>query len=154
MITVEHGIDLLPHVGQVLGVSSWHPIAAADVLQFAEVTGDTHWVHTNPQRAATDGPVNALLVHGFLTLGLVTSLSHECYDVTAAQRWINYGIDRLRFLSPVPAGARVRLQIELLACNQLASDTTRLELCCVLELEKSLKPAFVCTWIVLAFEKG
>src|SRR5437667_2274628 len=105
--------DLRAAKGEHLGHSDWHVIDQRQVDQFAEVTGDHQWIHTDPARAAA-GPFGGTIAHGYLTLSLVVALSAEIYTVSDVRMGVNYGLDRVRFPSPVRVGSRVRAGAELL----------------------------------------
>lgn len=155
MITVDRADELAAHVGAELGVSGWISLSEADIATFAAVTGDEHWLHTDPPRAARDAPFGGVIAHGFLALSLVTALSKQCYEVRSAVRWLNYGLDRIRFTAPLRPGQAVRLRLSLTDVQtdiQAAPEATRLTLHCVLETEASTVPVLVAEWIVLVFE--
>ncbi|WP_395695214.1 MaoC family dehydratase [Nocardioides sp.] len=99
--------DLERAVGQELGVSSWHTVAADRVLAFADATGDHHWLHTSPDRAAAS-PFGSLIAHGYLTLALTSAFVEEIYDLEGVAMRVNYGLDKVRFARAVPVGSRLR----------------------------------------------
>ncbi|MGY3547450.1 MaoC family dehydratase [Bradyrhizobium sp. USDA 4469] len=152
MITVGAGSDLASYVGKTLGVSDWVTLDLQALRDFGRLTGDQHWVHTDPDRAAREMPGGEVIAHGFLLLSLITNLSHQIYTVSNAKRWINYGIDRLRFTAPVTPRDRVRLEITLANLEPLRPDATRLTLNCRLDVEGHDRPALVAHWIVIAYE--
>ena len=98
--------------GEHLGYSDWHEITQAQVSAFADATGDHQWIHVDPQRAA-DGPFGTTIAHGYLTLSMLPVLTSEIYRIENLAMGINYGLDRLRFPSPVPTGSRIRAGAEL-----------------------------------------
>jgi acyl dehydratase len=151
MIRVARPMELEPYVGQELGWSSWLSLSEADVLAFADVSRDRHWVHTDPERARRQTPFNGILAHGFLTLSLTTNLLNQCLVIDTAARWVNYGLDRLRFLHPAVAGSRLRLRAILSSYSPLENGA-RLSLACTMEIEGAPKPAFTADWTVLVFE--
>jgi len=151
VITVDRAGRLAARVGGELGVSDWISLSEADIATFAAVTGDEHWLHTDPPRAARAAPFGGVIAHGFLALSLVTALSKQCYEVRSAVRWLNYGLDRIRFTAPLRPDQAVRLRLSLTDI-QAAPDATRLTLHCVLETEASTIPVLVAEWIVLVFE--
>ena len=151
MITVEKAADLAPLVGQKLGVSEWIAINEDAITSFGRITGDTHWVHMDAERARRETPFGGIIAHGFLLLAVITGLSGQCYAVRGARRWLNYGLDRVRFTAVVTAGSRLRLRMTLLALEPQKAGT-RLRLGCTIELDGSERPAAVCEWICIAFE--
>lgn len=152
MITVERIQDLTPHVGQELGVSDWVRIDGEAIRSFGQITGDTHWVHMDADRARRETPFGGSIVHGFFVLALTTGLANQCYSVRRASRWLNYGVDRVRFTAIVTAGSRVRLRLTLIEIEAQRAGT-RLRLGCTIELEGSERPAAVADWICIAFDE-
>src|SRR6201995_1137226 len=99
------------HVGKELGVSSWVTVDQSRITQFAECSGDRQWIHVDVARAKRESPYRAPIAHGYLTLALVAPLAMQVGVIPSdAAAGLNYGIDKVRFLAPVPAGARVRLR--------------------------------------------
>ena len=148
-LVVERAADLSPYVGAELGTSGWVALEEADVLAFADLTRDRHWIHTDPDRARSEAGLPGVLAHGFLALSLVTGLGNQCYTVRGARRWTNYGMERLRFTAPVCPGDELRLRLTLDALTPGPGGTTRLDLGCTLERRSAERPALVATWIVL-----
>ena len=104
---------LQPLVGAEVGVSDWFLVDQDRIDAFAEATEDHQWIHVDPQRAA-EGPFGTTIAHGFLTLSLLVALTGEVeIDVGEPKMAINYGLDRVRFTSPVPSGSRIRARVEL-----------------------------------------
>jgi acyl dehydratase len=93
--------------GEHLGYSDWHEITQAQVSAFADATGDHQWIHVDPQRAAS-GPFGTTIAHGYLTLAMLPVLTQEIYRIENLAMGVNYGLDRVRFPSPVPTGSRIR----------------------------------------------
>jgi len=151
MLRVSKPDELTPHVGEELGVSSWRHVDEAMILRFAELTGDNHWIHTDPARAARETPFGGIIAHGFLTLALITPLSHECYRVDGALRWLNYGLDRIRFTQPVMANDRVRLRAVLREATPQDKGAVRITLGCTLEIDGKDRPALVADWTMIAY---
>ena len=153
MIIVETVAALAPHTGQELGVSAWRSLSLEDLRGFGAVSGDAHWTHTDPVRAAAETPFGGVIAQGFLLLSLVTAMSHETYEIRGARRFLNYGVDNLRFTHPVKPGDRLRLRVALLEMQAQPRGGTRLTLRCTMEIEGASRPAFIANWIILAFEE-
>ncbi len=100
-------------VGQELGVSDWMTIDQQRVNDFADVTGDHQWIHVDVERAKKESPYRAPIAHGFLTLSLIPALSKDNFRLENAKLAINYGLNKVRFLSAVPVGSRMRVRSEL-----------------------------------------
>jgi acyl dehydratase len=99
--------DFAAAAGEHLGDSDWHEVTQAQVSAFADATGDHQWIHVDPQRAAS-GPFGKTIAHGYLTLAMLPVLVSEIYRIENLTMAVNYGLDRLRFPSPVPTGSRIR----------------------------------------------
>ena len=135
--------DAIEAIGQELGVSDWTGIDQERINAFAEATGDHQWIHVDPDRASSESPYGATIAHGFLTLSLIPGLSKANYRVENAKMGINYGLNRVRFLAPVPVGSRIRLRSELIDANKVDDNTVDLVVRQTVELEGSGKPAAV-----------
>jgi acyl dehydratase len=101
-------------IGQELGVSNWIAIDQSRIDTFASCTGDHQWIHVDVERAKRESPFRGPIAHGYLTLAMVAPLAMEIGIIPRdAAAGLNYGVDKVRFLAPVPAGARVRLRVTL-----------------------------------------
>lgn len=113
-IHFAHLADLQAQLGQHLATSDWITVDQARIDLFAQATGDHQWIHIDPVRAAA-GPFGATIAHGFLTLSLVPEIAQSAMVVDDVRMGVNYGLNRVRFMGPVPAGSRVRGHVKLLA---------------------------------------
>ena len=150
MLHVDNPIELSRHTGQDLGHSEWRTLDQPSIDAFAKVTGDTHWLHTDPARAAKEGPFGGTIAHGFMTLALLTSMMSQILEIGGASHFVNYGIDRVRFTGVVRAGDRVRLRQTLGAATAVPGGV-RLTMNCTMEIEGAERPALVADFIFLAF---
>ncbi|MCX2932327.1 MaoC family dehydratase [Mycobacterium sp. CVI_P3] len=139
--------DAVAAVGSPLGVSDWLRIDQSRIDAFAAATGDHQWIHVDPQRAAAESPYGTAIAHGLLTLSLIPDLSKQCFVVDNAKMGINYGLNKVRFVAPVAAGARVRVRSELALVDQISSSTVHLTVQHTVEVEGSEKPAAVALMI-------
>jgi acyl dehydratase len=130
-------------VGQELGVSQWVSVGQDRINAFADATGDHQWIHVNLERAEVESPYGTTIAHGFLTLSLIPGLSKDNYRVDNAKMGINYGLNKVRFLAPVPAGSRVRLRSDLVDVRKVDDSTVDLTVRQTVELDGSEKPAAV-----------
>jgi acyl dehydratase len=127
-------------------------ITQAQVILFADATGDQQWIHTDPERAAS-GPFGAPIAHGFLTLSLIPAMFASSMDVPNTKLGVNYGLNKVRFMTPVKVGSRVRAQFKLVAYETLqpAPGTTegaQMTWEATIELDGSSRPACVAESIV------
>ncbi len=151
MISVELPMDLSPYVGKELGASSWRTISEAEILRFAELSGDRHWTHTDPERARRETPFGGIIAQGFFTLSLLTAMNGECFEVKKAQRWFNYGLDRLRFTHPVVPGDRLRVKAVLAELAPVEGGGTRIKVTSTMEIEGKPKPALIAEMVMIAY---
>ena len=141
--------DLPLFVGKELGVSSWVTVDQSRIDQFAECSGDRQWIHVDVERAKRESPYRAPIAHGYLTLSLVAPLQMEIGAVPSdAGAALNYGLDKVRFLAPVKAGARVRLRVALIDVEKKGGGVV-LKTSNTLEIEGSDKPALIAELLAL-----
>ncbi len=133
--------DLAALVGRELGVTEWVAIDQQRIDQFAHATGDHQWIHTDPVRAES-GPFGAPIAHGFLTLSLLPMLFEGAFAIDDVRMGVNYGLNRVRFVSPVRVGSRLRGRFKLLGYEPLDGGA-QLTVEATIELEGSPKPACV-----------
>ncbi len=137
---------LTARLGQEIAVSDWLIVDQARIDQFAAVCGDDQWIHTDPVRAAAS-PLGATIAHGFLTVSLLASLMRDTVGVDGMATAINYGLNRVRFVTPVRAGARIRARF-VPAAVAAAGGGVQVTWSATIELEGSSRPAVVAEWIV------
>jgi acyl dehydratase len=107
------GLDgLEARVGQSVGVSDWKTVEQDEITTFAKLTGDEQWIHVDPERAAS-GPFGTTVQHGFLTLGMATGLLWQVCVVEGFGVILNYGLNKVRFPSPLPVGSRIRMHVDV-----------------------------------------
>jgi acyl dehydratase len=131
-------------VGQELGVSDWLLVDQARIDRFAEVTGDHQWIHVDVERAERE--IGGTIAHGLLTLSLLPVLTASVLDIQGVARGLNYGFDKVRFISPVPAGSRIRSRHVLKAVEPKSGGVAVTQTCTV-EIGGAEKPALVCDWV-------
>ncbi len=132
--------DIKGRVGSEIGVGEWLEIDQARVDAFADATNDHQWIHVDTDKAAA-GPFGTTIAHGFLTLSLLVDLA-PTLDVPGVRMGINYGLDRVRFISPVPVGSRIRARSTLVSADEVAGGV-QVKSEVTVELEGSEKPACV-----------
>ena len=127
--------------GLELGPSDWREVTQERIDAFAAATDDPQWIHVDPERAAA-GPFGATIAHGYLTLALLVPFAYELLPVEDAALTVNYGLNRVRFPSPVPSGSRVRARFRVEGVEQVTGGT-QVTLAATVEREDSAKPACV-----------
>jgi acyl dehydratase len=133
--------DLQALVGQEIGASDWLQIDQQRIDHFAQATGDHQWIHVDPERAA-GGPFGATIAHGFLTLSLLPHFFQSGFAIDDVKMGVNYGLNRVRFPTPVRVGSRLRAHFKLLGFEPLQGGA-QLTVEVTVELEGSSKPACV-----------
>ena len=147
MIRIASLADLRARAGREIGTSGWLAIDQPRINAFADATGDHQWIHVDGERAARDTPFGTTIAHGFLTLSLVSALMRDAVSIGGLRMTINYGLNRVRFVAPVPAGSRVRARIALGAVDDV-KDATQATWKITVEREGGDKPCLVAEWIV------
>ena len=116
---VIRGLDgLREYTGRPVGVSEWQTVEQRDIDVFAKLTGDDQWIHVDPRRAVA-GPFGATIQHGFLTLSMLTGLLWSVCTVEGFGLVLNYGLNKVRFPSPLPVGSRVRMHVGIATVTEL-----------------------------------
>ncbi|MEO9133880.1 MAG: MaoC family dehydratase [Jatrophihabitantaceae bacterium] len=139
--------EVIAAKGETLGTSGWRTITQEQINLFADATDDHQWIHIDPEKAAT-GPFGAPIAHGYLSLSLLAAFSPEIITVEGVRMSVNYGLDRVRFLTPVRVNSRVRSNAELL--DAIATDAgVRISVRHTVEIEGEAKPALVADALAL-----
>ena len=144
---VFEGLDQVSAaIGEHVGYSDWMEITQERVDAFADATGDHQWIHVDPERAQ-DGPFGAPIAHGFLTLSLIIPFWSELFDVTDVKTKVNYGLDKVRFTSPVKVGARVRMTVTITEVSEVKGNGLHLVADATIEIEGEERPAVVARFL-------
>ena len=147
MIDIPDIAKLRERIGQEIGVSEWIDVTQARIDQFAEATEDRQWIHVDRARAGAESPFKTTIAHGFLTLSLVSALSRRAMTFSGVRMALNYGVNRVRFMSPVPAGSRIRGRFVPTAVDE-GSDHVQVTWRVTVEREQAEKPCCVAEWLV------
>ncbi len=152
MSDIQTAIDQYEEqIGTEVGVSNWITVDQEMINAFAQTTHDHQWIHIDPERAARETPFGGAIAHGFLSLSLASRFAYDCFDLLPGQvMGINYGFEKLRFLSPVVAGARLRGRFVLKSVKQRSPTELLRTNILTIEIEGSEKPALVAEWLGLA----
>ena len=141
--------------GPQQGVSGWIGVDQPRIDAFADVTQDRQFIHVDPERAATEDGFGGTIAHGFLTTGLLSAMFYDALpQLVGGGRSVNYGFDRLRFPTPVPAGARLRGHFALHRAEPAAGDAATLHWDVAVEIENGARPALVARWITRLYPAG
>jgi acyl dehydratase len=146
--------ELMHMAGRELGLSHWVVVDQAMIQQFADCTGDRQWIHIDPLRARRESPFRKTIAHGYLTLSLVGALGQQIGALPEnTQAAFNYGMDKVRFLAPVIAGARVRLRTTMISIEIKGSGQYLLKASNTIEIEGEEKPALIAETLVMLYER-
>lgn len=140
MTTVIDFGDLPSLEGTDLGYSEWLTVDQERIGLFADATDDHQWIHTDPEKAAS-GPFGTTIAHGFLTLSLGIRFWGELLEVNGTTTKVNYGLDKVRFVSPVPVGAKIRMRAVVAEVTAVGGDGYQLSVDQTIEVEGGSKPA-------------
>ena len=151
MLKLETPKDLLEHVGTELGPSEWLTVTQEMIDKFAEATGDHQWIHVDVERAKREMPGGKTIAHGYLTLSLLPRLAPTLMTIAKRRRGLNYGSNKIRFISPVPAGSRIRLRQRLLKTEPVEDNGIRVTSQMTMEVEGSERPAMVAETISVVY---
>ena len=131
-------------VGRELGVSDWITVDQESIDKFAECTGDHQWIHVDVERSKEESPYGTTVAHGFLTLSLLSQLQFEVgISPPDVAQMINFGLDRVRFVSPVKSGARIRDRVVLISADEKGEGRVLVKTQNTVEIEGEIKPAMV-----------
>lgn len=141
-------------IGQTIGTSRWFDVGQDRIDAFAQASEDHQFIHVDPDRAR-QGPFGRTIAHGFLTLSLLSAMLYDCGpEIEGEVMAVNYGFNRLRFLSPVPAGARLRAVFVLKAADAKGPDAIEITFDVTVEIEGQDKPALSAEWINRRYFEG
>jgi acyl dehydratase len=139
--------QLKERVGDEIGVGDWLEMTQDRINQFADATGDRQWIHVGPARAAAESPFKTTIAHGFLSLSLVSVMLRSSITITGVRMAINYGLNRVRFATHVPAGSKVRGRFTLAAVEEIGG-SMQATWAVTVEREGEQKPACAAEWLV------
>jgi acyl dehydratase len=138
-------------IGQDVGLSDWALIDQRMINGFADVTFDPYFIHTDPDRARKETQFGGTIAHGFLTLSMLSAMAYDTLpDIKGRTVGMNYGFDKIRFISPVPAGSRIRGRFKI-ADVQRKPGQVVVKYAVTVEIEGKEKPALAAEWLTLAF---
>jgi acyl dehydratase len=147
-VVLDNLHSLKEFAGREVGVTEWFSITQERIERFAEATEDRQWIHVDRERASKESPYGTTIVHGFLTLSLVSRFLKEVVQIRSGVHLaVNYGLNRVRFPFPVRAGSKIRARIGLLSLKQL-SETVEATFSVAMEVENADKPCCVAEWVV------
>jgi len=151
-LVVETLLSLKEFAGREIAVTEWLMMTQERIDQFGEATEDRQWIHVDRERAQRESPYGSTIAHGFLTLSLLSPFMKQAIQFRGGMRMaVNYGLNRVRFPSPVRAGANIRARIRLLSLEEF-SDALQAVFSVAMEVENSDKPCCVAEWVVRYYQ--
>lgn len=148
MVEIGDLSQLREHLGRELAVSDWLTVTQERIGQFAGATDDHQWIHLDPERAARESPYKATIAHGFLSLSLLSALMRNAVSIGGLRLAVNYGLDRVRFVAAVPAGARIRARVTPASVEDVKGGARQVRWHVIVEREGFEKPCLVADWLV------
>ncbi len=149
--TTIDAADLESMIGQDVGISDWALIDQEKINAFAEVTYDPYFIHTDPARAEKETQFGGTIAHGFLTLSMLSAMAYDALpDIKGRTVGMNYGFDKIRFLSPVPSGSRIRARFRMAGVQRKPGQAV-VKYGVTVEIEGKDKPALAAEWLTIAF---
>ena len=138
-------------VGQEVGVSDWTELDQKKIDAFADLTFDPYFIHTDPARAKKETPFGGTIAHGFLTLSMLSVMAYDCLpDIEGRTMGMNYGFEKIRFISPVPAGSKIRGRFAISDVQRKPGQAV-VRYAVTVEIEGKEKPALAAEWMTIAF---
>ncbi|KGD88281.1 oxidoreductase [Achromobacter sp. RTa] len=155
MITLDSLEALRAFAGQPPALTPWQTVDQDTINRFGLATGDTQWIHMDPERAKAESPYGAAIAHGLLTLSLLPGLFASAMRFPNRRLAVNYGFDRVRFTQAVKAGARIRAAFSLAAMDELPDGQARLNWDVRIDIDGEQRPALVARWLTqVAYHNG
>ena len=142
MLSLNSIDELKNYIGKTTGTSPWIDVTQKRINEFAKATEDFQWIHIDEDKAK-EGPFGSTIAHGFLTLSLAPWMGYNTYKVKNIAHSVNYGLDRVRFLSPVKAGSKVRGSYKLLEVQEFKGNGYRVKNELTIEIQNKERPACV-----------
>jgi len=142
-ITVNGIEEMKALVGQSIGPSDWREVTQDEINQFAEISRDFQWIHTDVERAKAESPFGTTVAHGNLTLSMIDGFRPQLFESSGFKLGVNYGWNKIRFPAPVPAGSRIRVSVEMVTVDDVGGGWHQIVQKWTVEVEGSEKPACV-----------
>ena len=143
--------DLNKYVGKQVGLSDWFKIRQEEINAFAKLTHDEQWIHTDVEKSNKYSPYKMTVAHGFYILSLATKFVYETFKINSVKMGVNYGLDRVRFMSPTFSGGFIRASISLMEAS-VDESSAKYKMCITFEQKGHEKPVCVAEFLALAYE--
>jgi acyl dehydratase len=146
-------LELKDSIGKDVGISEWLLIDQDRINQFAKATDDLQWIHTDPERAAKESPFGKTIAHGFLSLSLMPHFMYSCLFFEHSKLTVNYGLNKVRFTSPVLVGSKLRAIFKTLQVTDV-NKGVQIEWQVTMEIEGQAKPALVASFLIVVYHES
>ena len=143
--------ELSNHIGKEIGISEWFEITQEDINQFAKLTHDEQWIHIDVEKAKKYSPYKTTVAHGFYILSLSTEFLYETFNIKSVKMGVNYGLDKVRFMSPTFSGGFVRGRVSL-ENVELSDASAKYKMCITFEFKGQEKPVCVAEFLAMSYE--
>ena len=143
ILVIKGLADIKNHIGKTIGPGAWLTVTQQMINDFAAATFDFQWVHLDTEKAKAFLPGGKTIAHGYLTMSLASHFFYDLLQIENVSSFFNYGINKARFISPVPEGSRIRMKATLTGAEEQPNGSVKLFLTCTIELEGADKPAYV-----------
>ena len=143
--------ELSNHIGKEIGISEWFEITQEDINHFAKLTHDEQWIHIDIDKAKKHSPYKTTVAHGFYILSLSTKFLYETFNIKSVKMGVNYGLDKVRFMSPTFSGGFIRGLVSLQDV-ELSDASAKYKMCITFELKGQEKPVCVAEFLAMSYE--
>jgi NADPH:quinone reductase len=152
MLKLENLAELKSHLNEEIGITDWYSVDQSMINAFADATGDHQWIHINPEMCQQFSPFKTTVAHGFLNLSFSPKLMAELFSVKSAKMGLNYGSNKVRFMSPVPVDSKLRMSAKLIDFEDVTPKGAKIIMACTYHIEGQEKPACYAELISVIYE--
>jgi acyl dehydratase len=152
MLTFDTISDFSKIVGKDLPIGNWYTVTQEMITDFANATLDTQWIHMDEARAVEESPFKSTIAHGFMSVSMISKLLEEVFTIKSLKMGLNYGLNKVRFPSPVPVNSQLRMLSKVMAIEELANNGIKATFYCTIEIKGQEKPACVAEFLAAFYE--
>jgi acyl dehydratase len=152
MLTFDTISDFSKIVAKDLPIGNWYTVTQEMITDFANATLDTQWIHIDEARAVEESPFKSTIAHGFMSVSMISKLLEEVFTIKSLKMGLNYGLNKVRFPSPVPVNSQLRMLSKVMAIEELANNGIKATFYCTIEIKGQEKPACVAEFLAAFYE--
>jgi acyl dehydratase len=152
MLTFDTISDFSKIVGKDLPIGAWYTVTQEMITDFANATLDTQWIHIDEAKAVEESPFKSTIAHGFMSVSMISKLLEEVFTIKSLKMGLNYGLNKVRFPSPVPVNSQLRMLSKVMAIEELANNGIKATFYCTIEIKGQEKPACVAEFLAAFYE--